>query len=52
MNKYLKMGVLVALALTSSTIPAQNVNAADVPDRSELKKMTEETLTSFGEALK
>src|SRR5450432_796331 len=52
MNNYFKMGVLVALALTFSTIPAQNVNAADVPEKSEVKKMTKETLTSFGEALK
>jgi hypothetical protein len=52
MNNYLKMAALVAIALTFSTISARNLNAADVPDKSELKKMAVETLTSFGEALK
>jgi hypothetical protein len=40
--------LLVSLAL----LTARPLHAADVPDKSEIKKMTEETLTSFGEALK
>jgi hypothetical protein len=40
--------LLVALAV-AVVLPAQ---AAEVPEKSEIKKMTEETMTSFGEALK
>ena len=40
--------LLVSLVL----LVARPLHAADVPDKSELKKMTEETLTSFGEGLK
>ncbi len=40
--------LLVSLVL----LAARPLHAAEVPEKSELKKMTEETLTSFGEALK
>jgi len=44
--KTLLLFVAFAVAVV---LPAR---AADVPEKSEIKKMTEETMTSFGEALK
>ena len=52
MKNYLKIAAVVALALASLTIPARQVNAADVPDEADLKTLTEDSLTSFGKGVK
>ena len=41
--------LLVSFVLAAAAFP---IRAAEVPEKSEVKKMTEESMTSFGEALK